>query len=73
MLLTMHDARTRLAQEVEAEVRRHFPTLVFDTVIPRNVRVSEAPSYGLPITHYDPRSTGAGAYFRLAMEVVERG
>ena len=48
MLLTMHDARTKLAQDVEAEVRRHFPSLVFDTVIPRNVRLGEAPSFGRP-------------------------
>jgi chromosome partitioning protein len=73
MLLTMHDARTRLAQEVEAEVRRHFPTLVFDTVIPRNVRVSEAPSFGRPVIHHDPHCAGADAYFELAKEVAARG
>ena len=54
MLLTMHDARTRLAQDVEREVRQHFPDLVFDTVIPRNVRIGEAPSFGKPVIH--PRS-----------------
>ena len=66
MLLTMHDGRTRLGQDVEREVREHFPELVFDTVIPRNVRVGEAPSYGLPVTHHDPHSAGAEAYFELA-------
>jgi len=66
MLLTMHDGRTRLGQDVEREVRAHFPELVFDTVIPRNVRVGEAPSHGLPVTHHDPHSAGAEAYFELA-------
>jgi chromosome partitioning protein len=73
MLLTMHDARTRLGQDVEREVRSHFSDLVFDTVIPRNVRVGEAPSYGLPVTHHDPHSAGAEAYFELAKEVAARG
>ncbi|MGO9881509.1 MAG: ParA family protein [Solirubrobacteraceae bacterium] len=57
----------------EREVREHFPELVFDTVIPRNVRVGEAPSYGLPVTHHDPHSAGAEAYFELAKEVAARG
>jgi chromosome partitioning protein len=73
MLLTMHDGRTRLGQDVEREVREHFPDLVFATVIPRNVRVGEAPSYGLPVTHHDPHSAGAEAYFELAKEVAARG
>jgi chromosome partitioning protein len=73
MLLTMHDGRTRLAQDVEREVRTHFPDLVFDTVIPRNVRVGEAPSFGLPVIHHDPLSSGADAYFELAKEVAARG
>jgi chromosome partitioning protein len=73
MLLTMHDSRTRLGRDVEREVREHFPDLVFDTVIPRNVRVGEAPSYGLPVTHHDPHSAGATAYFELAKEVAARG
>ncbi len=73
MLLTMHDARTRLGRDVEREVRAHFPELVFDTVIPRNVRLGEAPSYGLPVTHHDPHSAGAEAYFELAKEVAARG
>ena len=73
MLLTMHDNRTRLAQDVETEVRRHFPELVFQTVIPRNVRVGEAPSFGKPVIHYDPHCAGADAYFELAKEVAARG
>ena len=73
MLLTMHDGRTRLAQEVESEVRSHFPKLVFDTVIPRNVRVGEAPSFGQPVIHFDPHCAGAEAYFELAKEVAARG
>ena len=73
MLLTMHDGRTRLAQDVEREVREHFPELVFDTVIPRNVRIGEAPSFGKPVIHHDPNSAGADAYFELAKEVAARG
>jgi chromosome partitioning protein len=73
MLLTMHDGRTRLAQDVEREVREHFPKLVFDTVIPRNVRVGEAPSFGRPVIHHDPHCSGADAYFELAKEVAARG
>jgi chromosome partitioning protein len=73
MLLTMHDGRTRLARDVEREVRQHFPELVFDTVIPRNVRIGEAPSYGRPVIHHDPHSSGAEAYFELAKEVAARG
>jgi chromosome partitioning protein len=72
MLLTMHDNRTRLARDVEREVREHFPSLVFDTVIPRNVRVGEAPSYGRPVIHHDPHCPGADAYFALAKEVAAR-
>jgi chromosome partitioning protein len=73
MLLTMHDPRTRLAQDVEREVRAHFPRLVFDTVIPRNVRLGEAPSFGRPVIHHDPHCAGADAYFELAKEVAARG
>jgi chromosome partitioning protein len=73
MLLTMHDGRTRLAQDVESEIREHFPQLVFQTVIPRNVRVGEAPSFGKPVIHYDPHCAGADAYFELAKEVAARG
>jgi chromosome partitioning protein len=73
MLLTMHDSRTRLAQDVEREVREHFPQLVFDTVIPRNVRLGEAPSFGRPVIHHDPHCSGSDAYFALAKEVATRG
>jgi chromosome partitioning protein len=72
MILTMHDGRTRLARDVEREVRAHFPELVFDTVIPRNVRVGEAPSFGLPVIHHAPASAGSAAYLRLAKEVAAR-
>jgi chromosome partitioning protein len=73
MILTMHDGRTNLSRDVEREVREHFPSLVFDTVIPRNVRISEAPSFGLPVIHHDPHCAGAEAYFELAKEVAARG
>jgi chromosome partitioning protein len=73
MLLTMHDGRTRLARDVEREVREHFPSLVFDTVIPRNVRIGEAPSFGRAVIHHDPHCAGADAYFELAKEVAARG
>jgi chromosome partitioning protein len=73
MLLTMHDGRTKLAQDVEHEVRTHFPSLVFDTVIPRNVRLGEAPSFGRPVIHHDPHCAGSEAYFALAKEVAARG
>jgi chromosome partitioning protein len=73
MLLTMHDGRTRLAQDVEREVREHFPALVFDTVIPRNIRLGEAPSFGRPVIHHDPHCAGSEAYFALAKEVASRG
>jgi chromosome partitioning protein len=73
LVMTMHDGRTRLATDVEAELRQHFPELLFDAVIPRNIRVAEAPSFGKPVTHHDPHSAGAGAYFELAKEVTRRG
>jgi len=73
MLLTMHDGRTKLGQDVEREVREHFPALVFDTVIPRNVRLGEAPSFGRPVIHHDPHCAGSEAYFALAKEVAARG
>jgi chromosome partitioning protein len=73
MLLTMHDSRTKLSQDVEREVREHFPSLVFETVIPRNVRLGEAPSFGLPVIHHDPHCVGSEAYFALAKEVAARG
>lgn len=70
--LTMYDGRTKLSHEVAEEVRRHFGDLVFQTRIPRSVRLAEAPSYGQPITVFDPGSRGAVAYHRLASEVWER-
>ncbi len=73
LLLTMHDGRTRLSGDVGREVRTHFGPKVFASVVPRSVRLAEAPSHGLPITQYDPRSPSADAYYRVAMEVVERG
>jgi chromosome partitioning protein len=73
VLLTMFDGRTRLSSDVATEVREHFGNLVFDTVVPRSVRLAEAPSHGQPITRYDSRSAGADAYYRVALEVVERG
>jgi len=73
MLLTMHDSRTKLGQDVEKEVREHFPELVFDTVIPRNIRLGEAPSFGRPVIHHDPHCAGSEAYFALAKEVASRG
>jgi chromosome partitioning protein len=73
LLLTMFDRRTRLSGDVEREVRTHFGPKVFASVVPRSVRLAEAPSYGLPITQYDPNSRSADAYYRLALEVVERG
>lgn len=72
ILLTMVDGRTRLSAEVAAEVRRHFGDLVFETAVPRSVRLAEAPSYGLPVIAYDRASAGAEAYWRVAMELVER-
>ena len=72
VLLTMVDRRTRLAQQVEDEVRRHFGPLVFRTSVPRSVRLAEAPSHGLPAIAYDRRSAGADAYWKVAMELVER-
>jgi chromosome partitioning protein len=72
MVLTMADGRTRLSADVAREVRRHFGDLVFEAVVPRNVRLAEAPSHGLPITAYDPRSAGADAYYKVASELVDR-
>jgi len=72
ILLTMVDGRTRLAAEVESEVRRHFGSLVFSSSVPRSVRLAEAPSYGLPVISYDRRSSGAQAYWKVAMELVDR-
>ncbi len=72
VLLTMVDGRTRLSHDVEHEVRKHFGDLVFTTTVPRSVRLAEAPSHGLPAIAYDRRSAGADAYWKVAMELVER-
>jgi len=72
ILVTMVDGRTRLSAEVERELRRHFGQLVFDATVPRSVRLAEAPSHGLPAIAYDRRSPGAEAYWKVAMELVER-
>lgn len=72
IVVTMFDTRTNLAQQVEQNVREHFKELVFWSVIPRNVKLSEAPSYGQTINRYAPISSGAGAYKRLAQEVMQR-
>jgi chromosome partitioning protein len=71
MVLTMFDARTNLSRDVVAEVRRHFPGQVFRSIIPRSIRLAEAPSHGLPISNYAPSSTGALAYKGLADELLE--
>ncbi|TDA70660.1 MAG: ParA family protein [Clostridia bacterium] len=73
VLLTMFDGRTNLGIEVVEEVKKHFGGLVFKTIIPRNVRLSEAPSHGEPVITYDPRSRGAQVYLELAQEVMLRG
>ena len=72
LVLTMYDGRTNLSMQVAQEVRRHFPGKVFTSVIPRNVRLSEAPSHGLPITAYDKFSSGAETYIALAEEVIRK-
>lgn len=70
LLLTMFDSRTRLSSQVVQDVRDHFGKQVFDVIVPRNVKLSEAPSYGEPIGLYDPSSTGAMAYRNLAKEII---
>lgn len=72
ILLTMYDPRNNLAHEVEQEIRRHFSDLVFRTVIPRNIRLSEAPSHGKPVLLYDVKSKGAASYLELAQEFLNR-
>jgi chromosome partitioning protein len=73
IFFTMYDPRTRLAQDVDKQVSVYFKSKVFTTIIPRNVRLSEAPSHGLPISVYDPQCAGARAYQSLAREVIKRG
>mgnify|MGYP001623170691 FL=1 len=70
-LLTMYDIRTNLSNQVVKEVKKYFDNKVYKTVIPRNVRLSEAPSYGMPITEYDPRSKGAKSYIKFAREFLK--
>ncbi|RMF25620.1 MAG: ParA family protein, partial [Deltaproteobacteria bacterium] len=72
ILLTMFDSRTSLARQVAAEVRKHFGDQVFDSVVPRNVRLGESPSHGVPVLLYDPGSKGADAYRLLARELLEK-
>ena len=73
IFFTMYDSRTRLAQEVVVQVKSYFKDVVFNTIIPRNVRLSEAPSHGLPICKYDSTCAGARSYEKLAEEVIRRG
>lgn len=72
VVMTMYDSRTNLSQQVVEEVHKYFGELVYKTIIPRNVRLSEAPSYGQSIIDYDPKSKGAEVYMQLAKEVIER-
>ena len=71
-LLTMYDARLRLANEIYEELKGHFGNMVFNTVIPRNIRISEAPSHGMPVTQYDPTCRGAISHIQLAQEIIAR-
>jgi len=73
IVFTMFDGRTNLSIQVVDEVKRHFHQQVYKTIIPRNIRLSEAPSHGMPVITYDPRSRGAEVYRELAQEVLERG
>ena len=72
VILTMYDLRTNLSNDVVAEVKKYFQNKVFNTLIPRSIRLAEAPSYGLPISEYDPKSTGAIAYKHLAEEILSQ-
>ena len=72
VVLTMFDPRNRLSHEISLEVHKHFPERVFQTVVPRNVRISESPSHGLAVIEHDPKSVGAEAYRLLAIELLER-
>jgi chromosome partitioning protein len=72
ILMTMYDVRTNLSRQVVEEITRHFPDKIFATLIPRSIRLGEAPSYGKPIFEFDPQSVGAIAYMSLAKEVIKR-
>ena len=72
ILLTMFDARGNLSKDVAEEIRTHFPNQVFETVIPRNIRLAEAPSHGKPVIYYDINSRGASSYLQLAREIIQR-
>jgi chromosome partitioning protein len=71
VVFTMYDSRTNLSSQVVENVRKNLTQKVYDTVIPRNIRLAEAPSYGKPINMYDPKSAGAESYMALAEEVIE--
>ena len=72
VVLTMFDNRLNLTQQVVAEVKKYFPNKVFETAIPRNVRLSEAPSFGMPVLYYDRGSRGSMAYIALARELIKK-
>lgn len=72
MLLTMYDLRIRLANQVVEEVKSHFPQMVFETIIPRNIKLSESPSFGMPVLAYDADSKGAVSYLNLAKEIIQK-
>jgi len=72
ILLTMYDDRTNLSKDVAQEIRTHFAGKVYETVVPRNIRLAEAPSHGLPIFQYDIKSRGAEAYLAVAREILRR-
>lgn len=72
ILLTMYDARGNLSKDVAEEIRTHFPDQVFEAVIPRNIRLAEAPSHGKPVIYYDITSRGASSYLQLAREIIQR-
>jgi chromosome partitioning protein len=72
VLLTMYDSRTNLSKDVVEEIRKHFPKQTFKTIVPRSIRLAEAPSYGLPILAYQPGSPGAKAYNELAQEILKK-
>lgn len=72
VVLTMFDSRTNLSKDIALELKNHFGDKLFDTIVPRNIRLSEAPSHGLSISEYEPESTGASAYDRLTDEIIER-